>query len=136
MFTRYLLGAAFAAVSLTAVAADRPENKVTVVFDQPLPNAPGKSMKVVIVDYAPGGGSPAHTHPKSAFIYATVLEGAVRSQVNDGPAKVYQVGEHFIEEPGSHHGVSENASKTAPSKLMAVFVLDSDSKEQLVTPAK
>ena len=27
--------------------------------------------------------SPGHTHAKSAFIYATVLEGAIRSQVND-----------------------------------------------------
>jgi len=32
----------------------------------------------VLVEYAPGGTSPAHLHPKSAFIYATVLEGAIR----------------------------------------------------------
>jgi hypothetical protein len=28
----------------------------------------------VLVEYGPGGYSPGHTHPKSAFIYATVLE--------------------------------------------------------------
>jgi hypothetical protein len=28
-----------------------------------------------VIDY---GVSPGHTHPKSAFIYATVLEGAIR----------------------------------------------------------
>ena len=82
-----------------------------------------------------GGASPAHTHPKSAFIYATVLEGAVRSSVNGSPEQVYKVGEHFIEEPGSFHAVSANASDTEPSRLMAVFVLDSNEKE-LVTPAK
>ena len=137
MFTRFLVAAAFAALSITAASAGEPAPaKVTVVFDQPLPDAPGKSMKVVLVDYEPGGASPAHTHPQSAFIYATVLEGAVRSSVNGSPEKVYQAGEHFIEEPGSFHGVSANASDTEPSRLMAVFVLDSSNEEQLVTPAK
>ena len=137
MFTRFLVAAAFAALSITAASAGEPAPaKVTVVFDQPLPNAPGKSMKVVLVDYGPGGAAPAHTHPQSAFIYATVLEGAVRSSVNGSPEKVYQAGEHFIEEPGSFHGVSANASDTEPSRLMAVFVLDSSNEEQLVTPAK
>jgi hypothetical protein len=40
----------------------------------------------------PGGYSPGHTHPKSAFIYATVLEGAIRDQVNDGPVTTYEAG--------------------------------------------
>jgi len=60
---------------------------VTLVYQHELPNCPGKSIKGVLVEYGPGGDSPAHTHAKSAFIYATVLEGAIRSQVNDGPAK-------------------------------------------------
>ena len=135
MFTRTLLAIALALVSITAASAgDKPAGKVTEVFDHPLPNVPGKSMKVVIVEYAPGGASPSHTHPKSAFIYATVLEGAVRSKVNDAPEKVYKAGESFIEEPGSFHGVSANASDSEPARLMAVFVLDSDEQE-LVTPA-
>lgn len=136
MFTRILLVAAFAALSIaTASAGDPVPGKVTVVSDHPLPNVPGKSMKVVLVEYAPGGASPSHTHPKSAFIYATVLEGAVRSSVNGSPEKVYKAGENFIEEPGSFHAVSANASDTEPARLMAVFVLDSNEKE-LVTPAK
>ncbi|MGB3540976.1 MAG: cupin domain-containing protein [Mesorhizobium sp.] len=105
------------------------DDKVTVVYDQPLPNVPGKSMKGVIVEYEPGGTSPAHTHPNSAFIYATVLEGAIRSQVNDGPVVTYQTGENFSEFPGDHHGVSENASKTERARLLAVFVVDTDETE-------
>jgi len=69
----------------SAIAADN-EAKITIVFDHALPNVPGKSMKGVLVEYAPGGTSPAHMHPKSAFIYATVLEGAIQSAVNDGPS--------------------------------------------------
>lgn len=103
--------------------------KVSVVFDQPLPNVPGKSMKGVLVEYAPGQSSPAHTHPKSAFIYATVLEGAIRSQVNDGPIVTYKAGENFFEMPGDRHGVSANASDTQPMKLLAVFVVDSNETE-------
>jgi quercetin dioxygenase-like cupin family protein len=70
------------------VLADAPKSKnakVTLVYQHELPNVPGKSIKGVLVEYGPGGYSPGHTHPKSGFIYATVLEGTIRSQVNDGP---------------------------------------------------
>ena len=41
------------------------------------------------------------------------------------PLKIYQVGEGFYEEAGSHHRISENASDRAPASLLAVFVVDS-----------
>jgi quercetin dioxygenase-like cupin family protein len=122
-----------AASLLTAHAAETPPAaplaKITIVFDQALPNVPGKSMKGVLVEYGPGGSSPAHIHASSAFIYATVLEGAIRSQVNDGPAKVYRKGENFSERPGDRHAVSANASDTEPAKLLAVFVVDTADKD-------
>ncbi|WP_428415394.1 cupin domain-containing protein [Pararhizobium sp.] len=109
--------------------------KISIVFDQPLPNVPGKSMKGVLVEYGPGGSSASHVHPNSAFIYATVLEGAIRSKVNDGPEKTYHAGENFSELPGDRHGVSANASSTKPARLLAVFVVDTDEKN-LVTDIK
>src|SRR4029453_3307328 len=117
-----------------AIAADE-SPKVTLVFDHALPNVPGKSMKGVLVEYGPGVASSAHTHPKSAFIYATVLEGAIRTSVNDGPAVVYRAGQNFSEMPGDRPTLDENASKTEPAKLLAVFVVDTDEKE-LLTPIK
>ena len=116
----------------SGIAADE-NSKVTLVYDHALPNVPGKSIKGVLVEYGPGGSSSAHTHPKSAFIYATVLEGAIRSSVNDGPAVTYRAGQNFSEMPGDRHTVDENASKTEPAKLLAVFVVDTDEKE-LLTP--
>jgi len=116
----------------SGIAADK-DSKVTLVYEHALPNVPGKSIKGVLVEYGPGGTSSAHTHPKSAFIYATVLEGAIRSSVNDGPAVTYRTGQSFSEMPGDRHSVSENASKTEPAKLLAVFVLDTDEKV-LTTP--
>ena len=115
-----------------AIAADE-NSKVSLVYEHALPNVPGKSIKAVLVEYGPGDASSAHTHPKSAFIYATVLAGAIRSSVNDGPVVTYHTGESFSEMPGDRHAVSENTSKTAPAKLLAVFVVDTDEKE-LTTP--
>jgi quercetin dioxygenase-like cupin family protein len=112
--------------------ADAPKDKnakVTLVYQHELPNVPGKSIKGVLVEYSPGGFSPGHTHPKSAFIYATVLEGAMRSQVNDGPVTTYKAGQSFSEMPGDRHAVSANASKTKPCKLLAVFVVDTNETE-------
>ncbi len=124
-----LLVAALPFGSALAAAPTSKNAKVTLVYQHELPNVPGKSIKGVLVEYGPGGYSPAHTHAKSAFIYATVLEGAIRSQVNDGPVKTYKAGQSFSEMPGDRHGVSANASKTKPAKLLAVFVVDSNETE-------
>ena len=97
-------------------------------FEHALPNVPGKSLVAVVVNYAPGGKTPPHHHASSAFIYARVLSGSIRSQVDDGPAKVYQVGDEFYEEPGAHHRISENASPTEPASLLAVFIVDTKDK--------
>ena len=112
-----------------------PGAKVAVVFDHELPNLPGKSMRAVLVEYAPGAGSPSHRHPSSAFIYARVLEGAISSKVNDEPERTYQTGESWMEKPGDHHQVSKNASATEPAKLLAIFVVDTSDRE-IVIPDK
>ncbi|BAU92008.1 cupin 2 domain-containing protein [Methylorubrum populi] len=130
-----LTGAAAAHETKDGAAAAGGDATTALVFDRALPNVPGKSLRAVLVTYGPGGASPAHRHPNSAFIYATVLEGAVRSQVNDGPERVYRAGESFAEMPGDRHGVSANASATEPARLLAVFVLDSD-ETRLTTPIR
>lgn len=127
-----LYALAFSALFAGAAMAHGPQAKdarVTLVYEHEIPNVPGKSIKGVLVEYGPGGYSPAHTHAESAIIYATVLEGAIRSQVNGGPVTTYRAGESFTELPGDRHGVSANASDTEPAKLLAVFVVDSDETE-------
>ena len=136
MIRNFLCAVALAAVSASgasALDASDDKSKVTLVYEHVLPNVPGKSIRGVLVEYQPGGSSPAHTHPNSAFIYATVLEGAIRSQGNDGPVTTYRAGESFSELPGDRHGVSENASTTEPARLLAVFVVDTD-ETTLTTP--
>ena len=138
MNIRSVLGTACAAAALAiALPATAHGSGETVApnFDHVIPNIPGKSLTAVVVDYAPGGASPSHEHAKSAFIYAYVVSGAIESQVNDGPKRIYHAGESFSEDPGSLHRVSRNASKTRPAKLLAVFVVDSNDKP-LTTPIK
>lgn len=136
MFKTFICAAAISfllAGGATAHDMTGDKSKVTVVFDHILPNVKGKSMKGVLVEYQPGGSSPAHTNPKSAFIYATILKGAIRSSVNGGPEKTYHAGKSFYEMPGDRHSVSENASDTEPASLLAVFVVNTDEKV-LTTP--
>ena len=126
---RFLCALLLAATPLADAIADGAKTanaRVTLVYQHELPNVPGKSIKGVLVEYGPGGYSAGHTHPKSAFIYATVLEGAIRSQVNDGPVTTYNAGQSFSELPGDRHSVSANASETEPAKLLAVFVVDTN----------
>jgi quercetin dioxygenase-like cupin family protein len=96
---------------------------VRPVFNQPT-NVPGKSLEAVTVSYPPAAKSVPHHHAKSAFIMAYVISGAIRSQVEGEPARVYHVGETWGEAPGAHHTISENASATEPAELLAVFLVD------------
>jgi quercetin dioxygenase-like cupin family protein len=117
----------FTAIALGTATGHADElEQVSTVFERAIPNIPGKSLIAFVVTYPAGGKSLPHRHAGSAFIYAHVLSGAIRSQVDDEPAKVYRVGEGFYEVPGSHHRVSENASDREPASLLAVFVVDSN----------
>jgi quercetin dioxygenase-like cupin family protein len=94
------------------------------IFSKKLPNVPGKTLTVVQVDYRPGGFSVPHRHPASGFVFAYVLSGTVRSQVEGEQVREYSAGETWTEPPNSHHIVSANASKTEPARLMAYVIAD------------
>ncbi len=122
------LGAALAAYS----PGEPPRETVHKQFRHPIANLPGKSLISVVVEYPPGAKSHPHRHAPSAFIYAYVLSGHIRSQVDDAPARVYAAGEDWFETPGAHHVISENASTTERARLLAIFVVADG--EPLTTP--
>jgi quercetin dioxygenase-like cupin family protein len=113
-----------AIAALPVLAAAQSGGSAHKAFEHKLPNVPGKTMTAVVVEYPPGGKSGSHRHAPSGFIFAYVLSGAIRSQVDGQPVKVYQAGESWYENPGDHHVVSENASHSEPARLLAVFVAD------------
>jgi quercetin dioxygenase-like cupin family protein len=118
-------------VPASAWAADTGREQVVPAFAYPIANVPGKSMTALTVTYAPGAKSSPHRHGR-AFVVGYVLEGAIRSKVDNGDVRIYRTGESWSEEPGAHHVVSENASATEPAKLLAIFTADTSDKE-LVT---
>jgi quercetin dioxygenase-like cupin family protein len=131
-----LLRCSLAALALTVCAsafaheAGDPSEKVTVLQDQMLKNAPGKKALMIEVDYKPGQASIAHKHDGTAMAY--VLSGSITSQVKGEKEVTYKAGQYWYEPAGSEHLVSKNASKTKPAKLLVFMVLSPD--ENVLTP--
>ena len=131
------LAASTAIISPAASAqnAEPVRETITPAFAQALPNVPGKTITAIVVDYPPGAKSIPHRHGQ-AFVVGYVLEGQIRSQVNNGESRVYHAGEHWTEAPGVHHTVSENVSSSAPAKLLAIFVADTKDKNLVIWDKK
>ncbi|SPN96544.1 related to cupin domain protein [Cephalotrichum gorgonifer] len=108
-----------------ATTVTRPREDIKVLFDYELPNAPGKSIIGLQLDYPPNGFTPPHRHG-GASVVALVLEGELLSGMNGNPPQVYTPGEAFLERPGCHHTVGENNSPVEAAKAIAVFVVDTE----------
>lgn len=126
--TLAILTACTMVVTPTARADPTPGNPghnpvVRTVFNGPT-DVPNKSLEAVRVSYPPGAISPAHRHARSAFIMAYVISGEIRSQLEGEQARSYHAGETWIEAPGAHHIISENASSTQSAELLAIFLVD------------
>ncbi|WP_392839225.1 hypothetical protein [Streptomyces sp. LN500] len=64
------------------------------MLEQELPNVPGKTFTSEVVDFPPSARAVPHRHG-DAFVYAYVLEGTVRSQLDNEPVRTYRAGEHW-----------------------------------------
>jgi quercetin dioxygenase-like cupin family protein len=121
-------------LSVTTNQAHDSGKNARVAISHALPRMDANHLdaKVIEVTYPPGASSPAHSHPCAVLAY--VAEGAIRSQVNDEPERVYKVGETFYEAPNGAHRVSANASQSEPAKLIAFFVCDHEGPLTVVVP--
>ena len=90
------------------------------LFEQALPDMPGKELTLVEVALPPGGASPAHRHNAHVVVY--VLEGSIVMQVAGQPAQTLGVGQTFYEKPDDIHTVGRNASTTKPAKFLVFMV--------------
>lgn len=108
-------GAAVAAVS------PRPTDHPAVLLQQALPDVKGRTFTAVVVDLPPAARAAPHRHGQ-AFVYAYVLEGTVRSQLDGKPVTTYHQGQNWVEQPGAHHLLTENTSPTKAAKLLVVYV--------------
>jgi quercetin dioxygenase-like cupin family protein len=116
-----------------AVSSPPPSETLKPLLQQALPNLAGKTFTSAVVDFPPGARAAPHRHG-DAFVYAYVLEGAVRSQLDDTPVNTYRQGENWVEQPGAHHVVTENTSATERAKLLVVFVSDTGDELKVADP--
>jgi len=124
-------GSAKDAVTESQPAAVRvskpPFETLSPLLRMALPNAAGKTFTSAIVDFPPTARAAPHRHGE-AFVYAYVLEGTVASRLEGEPVRTYHRGENWVEQPGAHHVLTENRSRTEPAKLLVVFVSNTGDK--------
>jgi quercetin dioxygenase-like cupin family protein len=119
--TTLFIVAVTASAAIVAAHTAEPAETATPLLQQAIPNIPGKTFTSAIVAFPPGAKAAPHRHG-DAFVYAYVLEGEVRSQLDDAAAVVYRAGQSWHELPGARHRLTENTSTTAPAKLLVVFI--------------
>ncbi|MHA0287126.1 cupin domain-containing protein [Mycobacterium sp. C3-094] len=116
-----MTAAALVAGCSPAAHADVPRETVLPLFSAPLPDIPGETLTSMLVSFPAKARAAPHRHG-DAFVYAYVLDGSVRSQLDGQPPQVFHRGENWSEPPGAHHVLTENVSATEEARLLVVFV--------------
>ena len=93
---------------------------------------PGKEVRVVIVDSAPGASSPVHRHNGQVFVY--MLSGKMIMQVKGFPPVTVGPGDTFYENPDDIHTMSKNASDKDPARFVVFMIVNKG--EPISTPVK
>ena len=114
--------------------ADESPKVIPPLMTRDLAGIPGKEAIVLTVDYGPGESSRPHRHDANVFV--CVLEGTITMQVKGGPAVTLHPGQTYYESPSDIHTVSENASKTAPAKILVFIVKDKGTPVTRAVPAE
>lgn len=87
---RFIYALVLATVGAGAPIAADENSKVTLVYEHALPNVSGKSIKGVLVEYGPGGSSPAPVveppgSPRSSSGSARIFAEWVAWPASSGP---------------------------------------------------
>jgi quercetin dioxygenase-like cupin family protein len=112
-----------------------PSETLSPLVETALPNVAGKTFTSAIVAFPPGARAAPHRHG-DAFVYAYVLDGTIASRLEGAPRRTYHQGENWIEQPGAHHVLTENTSRTDPAKLLVVFISNTGDKLKIDDPPK
>ena len=93
--------------------------QVNTLLTKKLPEAPGKEIEVITVNYAPGAVDAIHRHDAHAVVY--VLEGEVEMQVRGDMLQRLGPGQVFYESPERSYR-KPYTSKTKPAKFVVFFI--------------
>jgi hypothetical protein len=89
------------------------------ILSAPVELAPDWLMRHDRVDFPPGGVALRHTHPGPGIRY--LLQGSIRIDGPDGPAKTFGPGEAWFE--GADYPVLATASETESTAFVRVLLL-------------
>lgn len=111
-----------------AIAHDAKDESESVsrelLAKEPLPDLPGHVLTSVTVELAPGAIVGPHRH--GGFVYVYLLQGRIRSRLNNEPPIEYVAGQSWVEPAGVLHRKTENPSTTEPAKFLAVIIGKAD----------
>jgi quercetin dioxygenase-like cupin family protein len=107
----------------SALAQTSAPSGTAQLLTQPLADLPGREMRMVLLDRAPGNASPMHRHP-GHHTFGYVIQGTYELGIGGGTPRILHAGDTFYEPPGVLHSVSRNASATEQLKILVCQVAD------------
>ena len=111
------------AVLVTPSAAQPAAAGVQQIVTQPLADVPGREVRVLVIERAPGTASPPHRHP-GHHTFGYVLEGTYEFAIDRGQPRLLKAGDTFYEPPTAVHSTSRNPSTDQRVKLLVFMVAD------------
>ncbi len=85
----------------------------------------GFDAVIVELNFGPGVSAPEHRHP--GFVLGYVVEGQMRSAINNEPDQIVPAGGTFFEPSGVLHSAFGSASRDAPVRIVAFLVVPNGS---------
>jgi len=114
LFTAAISSASYAdSIETSSASVDR-----QMLYQAPLPNFPNQMVTALTIEIAPGAVVGPHRH--GGFVYVYLLEGRIRTQMENEVAVEYVAGQSWIENQDALHSHTSNPSRTEPAKFLAV----------------
>jgi len=111
------------ALLVTPSAAQPAAAGVQQIVTQPLADVPGREVRVLVIERAPGTASPPHRHP-GHHTFGYVMEGTYEFAIDRGQPRLLKAGDTFYESPTAVHSTSRNPSTDQRVKLLVFIVAD------------
>ena len=93
------------------------------LLTQPLPDLPGREVRVSLLDRPPLASSPPHRHP-GHHTFGYVLEGTYEFAIDGAAPRTLKAGDVFYEPPNALHSTSRNPSRDTRTKILVFMVAD------------
>lgn len=103
------------------------------LLKQPLPDIPGREVRMTLLQRDPLVSSAPHRHP-GHYTFGYVVQGTYEFGVNGQPPRILHAGDVFYEPPGALHSTSRNASPDERLKIVVFMVADSSKPSTVAEP--